>query len=127
MSPPALDTGGAGETGEAALGDALSDRALALQSAREMALTHIDQDLRKSLTKNGAGLNPDWKCIGKQISGCEGENFNAFERGGGWMFGIISDSFNVSKFRDRMRSEVQNPVPFEPPVWDGAWPPYGIN
>jgi hypothetical protein len=121
------DSGGAGETGGAAIGDALIDWMISLQAAREMALTHIDGDLRKSLERNGVGLSSDWKCVGEQVSACEKKFFNWFERSGSWFFGTLSDTFDVSKFRDRMRREVQNPIPPQLPVWDGVWPPYGIN
>ena len=116
-----------GDTAPLIIGEAINEEMTTLLAARKMALTHINQDLRKSPVNNGAGLDTDWKCVGNQVSECEKKFFYWFERWPGKGIGLFDDTFDVSKFRDRMRREVQNPIPPEPPVWDGVWPPYGIN
>lgn len=99
------DTGGAGETGGAAIAGEIIDWTYALFAAREMAITHIDQDLRSAIRGNGVGLNYDWECIGNQVSQCERQFFSKFERFGSKILGLARPSFDVSRFRDAMRAD----------------------
>ena len=77
-----------------------------LFSAREMALTHIDQDLRRSLIKNGPGTDVDWNRVGGFVAQAEREHFFWHERQISKLLGTVDSSFNVAKFRDEMRDEV---------------------
>jgi RHS repeat-associated protein len=78
----------------------------ALFAAREMALTHIDQDLRRSLIRNGPGDNADWSRVGDYVAQAERETFYLHERLASWGVGLMDSSFDVSRFRDEMRDEV---------------------
>jgi RHS repeat-associated protein len=74
-----------------------------VMSARDMAITHISQDLRNALIRNGVGDDGDWKCIGDVVSECEKNEFTPLERGVSRFAGLIDASFDVGKFRDDMR------------------------
>ena len=110
--PTFEDTGGAGEFAGSIAGKELGRRAQGLAAAREMALTHIDQDLRQALEKNSPGQDKDWRCIGAQVSACEKKSFNWFERFGSWLIGHPFPSFDVGKYRDYMREWVKQPQDF---------------
>jgi hypothetical protein len=109
------DTGGAGETGGVAMAYFFNDWLTKMFAARHMALTHVDQDLRQALKKNGIGTDSEWRCIGRQVSECEKVSFNKIERSISWVGGmILSPSFDISKFRDGMRNDQKPPqlVPY---------------
>ena len=73
--------------------------------ARQMAFTHIDQDLRQALTKNGVGNDRDWKCIGSVVSDCQKQFFDKLERLIGKM--LPKDKYDIPWIRDQMREELK--------------------
>jgi RHS repeat-associated protein len=80
-------------------------------AAREMAMTHIDQDLRQAIERQGVGSDGDWSCIGKVVSECERKFFNGFERLLSRTSGLVNSNFDIAKFRDSMRDDVKSQIP----------------
>jgi hypothetical protein len=78
-----------------------------LVAARDMALAHINFDLKSSIETNGAGTDEDWECVGSVVSACEKEFFNGLERLSGKVVGSFDTTFDVAKLRDEMRNEVK--------------------
>jgi RHS repeat-associated protein len=81
--------------------------AFELVAARDMALAHINFDLRNSIEINKAGTDEDWECIGDVVSDCEKEFFKWYERWSGKAVGIFDSTFDVAKLRDEMRDDVK--------------------
>ncbi len=79
--------------------------ALRLEIARQMALNHINVDLRNSLMINGVGSEGMWSCIGRVVSQCEREVLQQLSNFGD-ILGVFMDEYDVSRIRDRMREEV---------------------
>lgn len=76
-------------------------------SAKDMAMTHIDQDLRRALINNGAGDDKDWKCIGDKVSECEKIHFSGISLTLSQMGGFVDTELNVGKHRDSIRDDLK--------------------
>lgn len=87
------------------MGTALADRATGVNLAREMALTHINQDLAQALRQNGTGPDTEWKCIGGVVGECQKNFFSRLEQLVGKL--LPKDRFDVPFIRDQMRERVK--------------------
>jgi RHS repeat-associated protein len=96
---------------EAGAGIGLATWANDLLASREMALTHITQDLRLSIIRNGVGSDADWASVGRIVSVSERANFMWLERSGSSVLGVFNSTFNVAKLRDEMREKVKADYP----------------
>jgi len=87
-------------------GSAFSDYATGVEVARQMALTHINQDLALALRRNTPGLDTDWKCIGGVVADCQKDFFNKLELLLGSL--LPKDKFDIPFIRDQMRERVKD-------------------
>ncbi len=93
---------------ELVTGTTISDRLNADLVAKNMAYTHINQDLKEALSSQGLGLDEDWTCIGGVVSGCEKEFFNGFEKFMKAIGSKLSERYDVGKVREQMRNELKH-------------------
>ena len=87
-------------------GSAFTDYATGVEIARQMALTHINQDLALALRRNTPGLDADWKCVGGVVADCQKDFFNRLELLlGSW---LPKDKFDIPFIRDQMRERIKD-------------------
>jgi hypothetical protein len=88
------------------------NRALELFAAREMALNHILEDLRRALSSAGKGSDADWETIGKMVDEAQKENFSDLENAASTAGGaVVHPSLDVGKLRDVMRNSIPDETP----------------
>jgi hypothetical protein len=85
---------------------------LELFAAREMALNHILEDLRRALSSAGKGSDADWETIGKMVDEAQKENFSDLENAASTAGGaVVHPSLDVGKLRDVMRNSIPDETP----------------
>lgn len=87
------------------VGTAFTDYATSVDTARQMALTHINQDLAQALRNNGPGTDSDWKCIGGVVADCQKNFFTKLEELIGKL--LPKDRFDIPFIRDQMRERIK--------------------
>lgn len=76
-------------------------------TAREMALNHIQNDLKRSLQRNGLGSDALWGCIGKIVDKESKELLIPHQQLGMRLVGWWDAAWNISDIRDQMREALK--------------------
>ena len=90
-------------------------------ASKDMAVTHINYDLKASLQKNGVGSIEDWKTMSDLIHQSSQKEFNMAERGSASALGAVMPSFSVDKLRDNVRNGILKDNPKMPAISDRCW------
>jgi len=103
--------------------DGIVDYGTDTAASRQMALTHINQDLQEALLTHGYGFNDDWKCIGTVVNDCMKNQYNWLERRLARSLDNPWLPTDIPRIRDDMRRDVIADNPNLPSIVESPGPP----